>query len=623
MSTPTAPPELPVPSRPIARLLPAGTEVPPDPAEQQRRRDDVAAPVESKRFETLGVFFVAWLIFSLIGYRVVVGQHIVAADAINVMSRAFYVWHNDPAKLAAVGFTSPPLQTLGFLPFAIIKPLASGLTALPIASGFWGALALAFLHRTMARCGISFGMRLLMVVLIALNPIWLFYSTTGMPDMIYVAALAAMVYFAFTWSVEDQPRFVAGVGIALALMAMARFGFVWWAISLAVVFSIILAARNADDDEKEGLLITLLAPVAAAVVIWILVCWAIASDPFGWITDAQPFGGVSTDDRTQPVSVLKILGHTGALILGVAPLVLLSIVAFLGRDKDPHRIGLTQLVLILGGVLVIVGNAIINNDLSLLTLRSALPLTLLGIATAIWIGRTLGGFGQFIGIAAMVVAIPLAGVAMDRYPYQNLEQAFLRGVLNQKDQEGTASRGGYDVGIRPESRMAAFIKDLVRERKDTVLADNATSGGVILLTGRPEIFVDRVDEGDESFLNILGNPWGKVRYILVAQGTNDGSINERYPTAAAGRVNGLRRVYSSGRYVLLEVASVDPRVSLQRARERERQRAIQRSRQQTPSNDTSSIDPGSSTTTTEQGVDETASADPAAPLLPAALAPTP
>jgi hypothetical protein len=587
MSTPTAPPELPVPSRPVARLLPAGNEIAEaDLRDDKRRPDDLAAPVRTKRFETLIVFFVAWVVFSLIGYRVVVGQHIVPADALNLMSRAFYVWHNDPAKLAAVGFTSPPLQTVGLLPFAIIKPLATGLVALPIASGFWGALALSLLHRTMARCGISFGMRLGMVVLIAINPMWLFYSTTGMPDMIYVACLAAMVYFAFTWSVEDQPRFVAGVGLTLALMAMARFGFIWWAISLAIVFSIILAARKAHEDEREGLLITLLAPVAAAIVLWILACLLIASDPFGWVLDAQPFGGVSTDDRTQPVSFLKLLGHTGALTLGVAPLSLLAIVAWLGRDKDPHRIGLGQFILIVGGLLVIVINAVIHNDLSLLTLRSALPIMLLGIATAIWIGRTLGGFGQFIGLALMIAAIPLAAIAMDKYPYQNLEQAFMRGLLNQRDQEGTASRGGYDVGIRPEQRMAAFIKALAGERKNTVLADNSTSGGVILLTGRPEIFVDRVDKGDESFLSILDNPWGKVRYILAARGANDGSINSRYPRAVDGRVNGFTVVYTSGRYVLLQVATVDPRVSARRAQEIARRRAIQSAR------------PSTSTTTT-------------------------
>ncbi|WP_026911178.1 hypothetical protein [Patulibacter minatonensis] len=591
MSTPTTtnPPELPVPSRPIARLLPAGNEVPQaDPSKGQRRPDDLAAPVRIKRFETLAVFLISWLVFSLIGYRVVVGQHIVPADALNIMSRAFYVWHNDPAKLAAVGFTGPPLQTVGLLPFAIIKPLATGLAALPIASGFWAALALSLLHRTMARCGIGFGMRLGMVVLIVLNPLWLFYSTTGMPDMIYVAALSAMVYFAFTWSVEDQPRFVAGVGLCLALMAMSRFGFIWWAISLAVVFSIILSARDAHDDEREGLLITMLAPVAAAIVIWILACALIASDPFGWVLDAQPFGGVSTDDRSQPVSFLTLLGHSGALVLGVAPLSLLGIVAFLGREKDPHRIGLGQLILIVGGILVVVVNAAIHNDLSLLTLRSMLPVMLLGIATAIWIGRTLGGFGQFLGLVGLVVAIPLAGVAMDKYPYQNLEQAFLRGVLNQKDQEGKASRGGYDVGIRPEQRMAAFVKALADKRKNTVLADNSTSGGVILLTGRPQVFLDRVDKGDKYFLRVLDDPWGKVQYILVSRGANDGSINERYPRAADGRVDGLRVVYRSGRYVLLSVAGVDPKESARQAVEDARKRAIERERQQR-SRDTSAV----------------------------------
>jgi hypothetical protein len=274
------------------------------------------------------------------------------------------------------------------------------------------------------------------------------------------------------------------------------------------------------------------------------------------------------------------------LVLGVAPLSILAVVAFLGRDRDPHRIGLGQFVLIMGGLLVIVVNAVIHNDLSLLTLRSALPIMLLGIATAIWIGRTLGGTGQTISLVMLVIAIPLAGLAMDRYPYQNLEQAFVRGLLTQRDQEGKASRGGYDVGIRPEQRMAAFVKAAAGRRKNTVLADNSTSGGVILLTGRPEVFVDRVDKGDESFLRVLDNPWGKVRYILVAKGANDGSINARYPKAAAGGVAGLTRVYASGRYVLLMVARVNPRIAAQRAQEAARRRAIQNARQPSPATTT-------------------------------------
>jgi hypothetical protein len=563
-------PQLPVPSRPVARLLPAApapTE-PVDDGSSHRRPDDVPAPVETRRFETLLVFLFAWAVFAAIGYRAVVMQHIVPSDAMNLMSRAFYVWHNDPAKLAAVGFTGPPLQTVGLLPFAIVKPLASGLVALPIASGFWGALTLTMLHRTMARCGIPLLRRVAMSVLIALNPLWLFYAGVGMPDMIYLAALAATIYFVFTWIVEDQPRFVAGVGLGLALMAMSRFGFIWWALAVAVVASVVLAARKAEDDEREGLLVTMLAPIAAALLIWVLACVMITGEPFGWVLDAQPFGGVSSDSRTQPADAEAVLKSLGELLLGVAPVALLSLVGLVWRrSQDDDRIAGGQLFLLVAGVLVVVGNALIHDDVSLLTIRSALPLMVLGIAAAAWLVRTHGGIGQFMAFAALIAAIPIAALAMDRYPYQNLEQAFVRGVLTQQDQEGTSSRGGYSVGVGPEQRMAAFIKVLAGRKGNSVLADNSTTGGVILLTGRPEVFLDRVDQGDGPFLRVLRSPWGKVDYIVVARGTKDGSINQLYPKAAAGNAPGLRPVFTAGRYVLLSVAGTDPKIAAKQAQD--------------------------------------------------------
>jgi hypothetical protein len=563
-------PQLPVPSRPVARLLPAAP-APPEPVDDgssHRRPDDVPAPVQTRRFESLLVFLFAWAVFAAIGYRAVVMQHIVPSDAMNLMSRAFYVWHNDPAKLAAVGFTGPPLQTVGLLPFAIVKPLASGLVALPIASGFWGAVTLTMIHRTMARCGIPLLRRVAMTVLIALNPLWLFYSGVGMPDMVYLAALAATIYFVFTWIVEDQPRFVAGVGLGLALMAMSRFGFIWWALAVAIVASVVLAARNADNDEREGLLVTMLAPIAAALMIWVLACVMITGEPFGWVLDAQPFGGVSSDSRTQPADAEAILKSLGELLLGVAPVALLSLVGLVWRrSQDDDRIAGGQLFLLVVGALVVVGNALVHDDVSLLTIRSALPLMVLGIAAAVWLVRTHGGVGQFMAFAALIAAIPIAAFAMDRYPYQNLEQAFVRGVLTQQDQEGTSSRGGYSVGVGPEQRMAAFIKVLAGTKRNSVLADNATTGGVILLTGRPEVFLDRVDQGDGPFLRVLRNPWGKVDYIVVARGTRDGSINQLYPKAAAGGQPGLQRVFAAGRYVLLSVAGTDPKIAAKKAQD--------------------------------------------------------
>ena len=49
---------------------------------------------------------------------------------------------------------------------------------------------------------------------------------------------------------------------------------------------------------------------------------------------------------------------------------------------------------------------------------------------------------------------------MQTYPHQNLEQAFTRAIVTGEDQEGTASRGGFQVGIAPEREMANYIEDL-------------------------------------------------------------------------------------------------------------------------------------------------------------------
>ncbi|WP_210494664.1 hypothetical protein [Patulibacter sp. SYSU D01012] len=552
----TQAPELPVPQRPVAPILDAAA---PRPVGQgsRRRPDDVPAPVHVGGVETALVFLLSWLVFAAIGYRVVITQHVVPGDALDLMSRAFYVWHNDPAKLAAIGFTDPPLQTIGLLPFAIVKPLASSLVALPVASGFWGAAALTMLHRTMARCGLGLPIRVVGVLLIGLNPLWLFYATTGMPDMIYVWALAATAYFLMTWAIEDQARFIAGVGLFLALLAMSRFGFLAMAIVLAAVLAWVLAARNADEDEQRGLLTTLLSPVGAILVVWVMACWIIASNPFGWLLDARPFGGTSRSNGAQHVELAPFLEHLGVLTAGVAITAALGLLGLVARAKNRDNVAAGILVLALTGIALVAGNALVHDDMSLLTLRAMLPVGVIGTVAVIWLARVDGATGRIMGLIALAIAFPAAALAMDRYPYQNLEQAFLRALVQQTDQEGTSSRGGYPVGIRAEQRMAAFVKVMAGRRPDAVLADNSTTGGVILLTGRPEVFLDRVDHGDAAFLRTLQNPWGAVQYLLVTRRQED-SVATTYPGVAQGRRPGLRPVFSYGGYTLVSVARTDP-----------------------------------------------------------------
>ena len=58
-----------------------------------------------------------------------------------------------------------------------------------------------------------------------------------------------------------------------------------------------------------------------------------------------------------------------------------------------------------------------------------------------------------------LIALPAAWWQMKTYPHQNLEEAFTRAIETNEDQEGTSSRGGFQVGIAPERTIAQFIDD--------------------------------------------------------------------------------------------------------------------------------------------------------------------
>jgi hypothetical protein len=57
--------------------------------------------------------------------------------------------------------------------------------------------------------------------------------------------------------------------------------------------------------------------------------------------------------------------------------------------------------------------------------------------------------------------------------------------------------------------MAEHVKENVTARR-AILADNAQTFGVILLSGRPALLFDRIDEGDGAWKEILGDPWREI-----------------------------------------------------------------------------------------------------------------
>src|SRR3954468_22122332 len=116
-------------------------------------------PLPSVR-EGLIIFAVAFVAYMAVGYWFTINQHVVVFDALDRLTRALLVWHNDPPKLAAIGFLFPPLTTFVFLPLAAVKPIATSLIALPLTTCGFSALAMVILDRTMARCEMNLVLRI-------------------------------------------------------------------------------------------------------------------------------------------------------------------------------------------------------------------------------------------------------------------------------------------------------------------------------------------------------------------------------------------------------------------------------------------------------------------------------
>ncbi len=109
----------------------------------RQERDRPAVPVRA--IEAIGIFVLFAVAYGLLGAKVVGDQHVVVFDALDRLTRAFMVWHNDPPKLAAIGFSVAPIATVALLPLAAFTGLVTSGLALPITSAvFAGAALTAF-----------------------------------------------------------------------------------------------------------------------------------------------------------------------------------------------------------------------------------------------------------------------------------------------------------------------------------------------------------------------------------------------------------------------------------------------------------------------------------------------
>jgi hypothetical protein len=512
--------------------------------------------VPATAVETIGIFGIFAVGYALLGYHVVVQQHVVVFDAVDRLTRAFMVWYNDPAKLAAIGFTIPPISTLVLMPFAAVRSLVTSGIALPLSAGIFGGAALTFINRMFAAADMSRGARWALVLIIAINPMFAFYAMNGVGDMTYVMFISFGLFCMVAWARTLSARYLIGAGIAFGLACLTRYEFIFWSLWLALVFGGALAARQREALEIEGSIVAFLAPVVYAVGLWIFFNSIVLGKPFDWVTSL----------RTEPVNaaVTPVSGFDLGTAIGnvlrielIFPLTLLMVPLLLfnlgGGTRGPISVGIAGLIVLSMAYLVI--GAASAGRVDTIELHDALPAMMAGIAGIAWLYFSAEDFrGPIWGMAMIggLLALPLAWNQMQDFPHQNLEQAFTRAISTGDDQEGTSSRGGFRVGIAPEREAANYIDGLHLPNTD-VLTDNARTFGVIGLSGNPETFFDRVDRGDAQWQAVLSDPVGKVDYMLVERSPAD-LILRKYPGADEGQVDFLEPVVSNQTYSILRVA---------------------------------------------------------------------
>lgn len=532
----------------------------------------------SARFwDGLSVFGIFAAIYFLVGYELVVELNVVNFDSLSRLAHAYFVWFNDPAKLAAIGFVWPPVQTLIYLPFALFGELATSLAALPAASATFMAGTVLMISHALRAVGVPWLGRWPLLLAFGLNPMILYYGANGMAEAVYLFFLTFAIFFLIRWRQTHQNHLLAFVGFGVALSMLSRYEIVPFAIVLGVGIALVIMTtweRSERARSIESGLVLYLAPVIYFGLTWLFFNWLILGDPLYFLSFGATTADVSTSQQNVSGLEARQLGPAETieylikLNYALFPLTLavgvaLVVTAFVKRT--PMSLVLAALLATNAAVTAIL--FLRTADPNLLQLRynmRAMPIAMMGVAWLYWVYYSRGSRIAIwaASLAILLVSIPITWRTMETYSYQYEENVFLRALETREDQEGNIGIAGYPIGIAAEEDMAEFIKANVGE-DEVILTDDSQSLGVMLLSGDPGRFFDRIDKGDEKWFAQREDPWGEVDYFLVA--TNERCrapcvdlVRDRYEGILANGFPGLEIVYQTDRYALVSVADERP-----------------------------------------------------------------
>jgi len=203
-------------------------------------------------------------------------------DAVLALSRAFDVVFKEPRfNLGLMGFTSPPLLTLLYLPLCGFTPslAVSGLACPVLGAVCLGGTGL-MLDVIAARSGLRWFLRWPLVGVLVLHPVVLSLAALGSPGCVLVLALLGVAWSMVRWSETDNLRYLLQSALFLTAAILTRYE-AFWLVLTATAYVAWRSYRKGEGLARvEGTLIAFLLPVIYSAGVWIGANWAIMGDPW-------------------------------------------------------------------------------------------------------------------------------------------------------------------------------------------------------------------------------------------------------------------------------------------------------------------------------------------------------
>jgi len=407
---------------------------------------------------------------------------------------------------------------------------------------------------TLAEWGVGRAPRLILLLILALNPMVIYYGGNGMSEGLYLFTLLATCRYLLRWMHDDHLGSLVYAGTALGCCYLARNEAVAPAIlGGALVLGISYARQTSSRLERRWNAITdmtiFLMPFVTAFVAWAFTSYVITGQPFQQFTSV--YGNTSQEQLLQhQVLHARLLTdlHAVFFLAPTIPIVLILAIDLATRRKD---YGLLAPLAVVGGGLAFDLASYAANTIQPFYryFITAVPLEVLLVgglfATApVLIGRARPatpawsrGRRQLMGAVAVLVAlvllIPSAVTTVMGMRNSTLsgdeETQFLGFIFHHK--LTTA-----DKLARDQYPAMLTITDYLQDQHladGQIVVDNFSGciPQVITMSANPKIFVI---PNDRDFQRILADPltFG-AHYILDVDPAGAGSLtapNSTYPT---------------------------------------------------------------------------------------------